>query len=30
MVPFLIVSWVVLIIASYKLSVRALEKAGKL
>ncbi len=30
MVPFLIVSWVALIVVSYKLSVKALEKAGKL
>ena len=30
MIPFLIISWVVVIIASYKFSVKALEKAGKL
>ncbi len=30
MVAFLIISWIVLIYVSYKLSVRALEKAGKL
>lgn len=30
MVAFLIISWIALIIVSYKLSVRALEKAGKL
>ena len=30
MVAFLIISWVVVIYASYKLSVKALEKAGKL
>jgi len=30
MVPFLIVSWIALIVVSYKLSVKALEKAGKL
>jgi hypothetical protein len=30
MVAFLIVSWMVVIYASYKLSVKALEKAGKL
>jgi hypothetical protein len=30
MVAFLIVSWMVVIYASYKLSVKALDKAGKL
>jgi hypothetical protein len=30
MVPFLLVSWVVLIYASYKISLRVLDKAGKL
>ena len=30
MVAFLIISWKVVIYASYKLSVKALEKAGKL
>jgi hypothetical protein len=30
MVPFLIISWVALIVVSYKLSVKVLEKAGKL
>jgi len=30
MVPFLIVSWVALIVVSYELSVKVLEKAGKL
>jgi len=30
MVPFLIITWGVVIIASYKLSVKALDKAGML
>lgn len=30
MIAFLLVTWIVLIFASYKLSVKALEKAGKL
>ncbi len=30
MIAFLIISWFALIFFSYKLSIRALEKAGKL
>lgn len=30
MIAFLIISWMVVIYASYKLSIKALEKAGKL
>lgn len=30
MEAFLLISWVVLIIASYKVSVKVLDKAGKL
>jgi hypothetical protein len=30
MVAFLIVSWIVLIYASYKVSLRVLDKAGKM
>lgn len=30
MIPFLIVSWVVLIVAAYKVSCVVLEKSGKM
>ncbi len=30
MVPFLIISWVALIVVSYKVSVKVLEKTGNL